>query len=143
MSTDKRLQQRLSIAVIAIAVCASLYSYGGVDMKWLRRFVMPFIFFASAFYLTRDWRTLITAPLAVLGLCLGYGADVLWLKILKRGYCGLLIGAGLSQSISYAAFAMATSIVLGVYNPFPARVEEMILGLVYSSSLLLYVKEKV
>lgn len=140
MNSDKRLQLRLTVAVIAIAVCSSLYSWGGVEFKWLRRFVMPAVFFATAFGLTRNWRVLITAPLAVLGLCLGYGADVVWLKAIKRAYCGLLIGAGFAQSIAYAVFAMFVSIVLGVFNPLPARYEEMLLGFVYSSSLLLYVK---
>lgn len=140
-SSDKRLQLRLTVAVIAIAVCSSLYSWGGVEFKWLRRFAMPAIFFATAFGLTRNWRVFITAPLAVLGLCLGYGADVVWLKAIKRAYCGLLIGAGFSQSIAYAVFTTIASVLLGVFNPFPARYEEMILGLVYSSSLLLYVKE--
>ena len=89
--SDKRLQLRLSIAVIYCAVCAVLYSWGGVEMKWLRRFVMPTVFFATAFGLTRNWRVFITAPLAVLGLCLGYGADIAWLKAVKRAYCGLLV----------------------------------------------------
>ena len=141
MKSDKRLQLRLSIAVICCAVCAVLYSWGGVEAKWLRRFVMPAVFFATAFGLTRNWRVLITAPLAVLGLCLGYGADVVWLKAVKRAYCGVLVGAGLSQSIAYSVFAMSASVVLGVFNPFPARYEEMLLGLVYSGSLILYVKE--
>ena len=139
--SDKRLQLRLSIAVICCAVCAVLYSWGGVEAKWLRRFVMPAVFFATAFGLTRNWRVLITAPLAVLGMCLGYGADVLWLKIVKRWYCGALIGFGLSCNIVYAILASAISIVLGVFNPFPARYEEMLLGLVYSSAIFLYVKE--
>ena len=141
-SSDKRLQLRLSIAVIAIAVCARLYSWGGVEMKWLRRFVMPAVFFATAFGLTRNWRVFITAPLSVLGLCLGYGAEAVWLKVLKRVYCGLLISSGLCLNLAYVVTATAISIVLGVLNPFSARVEEMILGLVYSSSLLLYVKKK-
>ena len=141
MSNDKRLQLRLTVAVIAVAVCAVLYSWGGVEAKWLRRFVMPAVFFATAFGLTRNWRVFITAPLAVLGMCLGCGADVLWLKAVKRAYCGVLVGAGLSQSIAYSVFAMSASVVLGVFNPFPARYEEMLLGLVYSSAIFLYVKE--
>ena len=141
MTSDKKLQLRLTVAVIAIAVCSSLYSWGGVEFKWLRRFVMPAVFFATAFGLTRNWKVLIGAPFAVLGLCLGYGADTIWMKVIKRGYCGLLVGGGFSQNVWYAGFAVFMSIVLGVFNPFPARYEEMLLGLVYSSSLILYVKE--
>lgn len=142
MRSDKQLQLRLTVAVLTCAICACLYSWGGVEFKWLRRFVMPFVFFASAFYLTRDWRTLITAPLAVLGLCLGYGADEFWLKVLKRAYCGALVGAGLAQGLTFALAAAAVSVVLGVFNPFPARIEEMLLGLIYGSAIFLYVKER-
>ena len=142
MSTDKRFQLRLSIAVMTVAVCTVLYSWGGVEVKALRRFVMPAVFFASAWYLSGNWRVLITAPLAILGLCLGYGADTVWLKVLKRAYCGALAGFGFSASIAYAAVATAVSVILGVFNPFPARVEEMILGAAYSSAIFLYVKEK-
>ena len=141
MSNDKRLQLRLSIAVICCAICAILYSWGGVEAKLLRRFVMPAVFFVTAFGLTRNWKTLLTAPFAVLGLCLGYGADVLWLKAVKRAYCGVLIGAGLSWSLAYSLFCVIVSVLIGTLNPFPARVEEMLLGLVYSSAIFLYVKE--
>ena len=143
MSSDKRFQIRLSIAVMTVAVCAVLYSWGGVEAKFLRRFVMPFVFFASAFWLTKDWKVLIQAPFAILGLCLGYGAEAVWLKVLKRAYCGLLISSGLCLNLAYVVTATAISIVLGVLNPFPARVEEMILGAVYSSAIFLYVKETV
>lgn len=142
MSNDKRLQLRLTIAVLTCAICSCLYSWGGVEFKWLRRFVMPLVFFASAFYLTRDWRTLVTSPLSVLGLCLGYGADNVWMKVLKRWYCGLLCSASFSMNIIHVVAATAISIAFGVFNPFPARVEEMILGLVYSSAIFLYVEEK-
>jgi hypothetical protein len=103
---------------------------------------MPSVFFATAFGLTKNWRVFITAPFAVLGLCLGYGADVLWLKIIKRAYCGLIIGASLSLSIVFALVCMTISIFLGTMNPFHARIEEMLLGMVYSSSIFFYVKER-
>jgi hypothetical protein len=142
MSNDKRLQLRLTIAVLTCAICACLYSWSGVECKWFRRFAMPAVYFAVAFGLTRNWKVLLGAPLSVLGLCLGYGADALWLKVIKRAYCGVLIGAGLSQSLVFAFVAMTASVILGVFNPFPARVEEMLLGAIYSSAIFLYVKER-
>ena len=142
MSSDKRFQLRLSIAVLTVAVCSILYSWGGCEAKWLRRFVMPIVFFASAFWLTKNWRVFIQAPFAMLGLSLGYGADNVWMKVLKRWYCGLICGFAFSMNVIYVAVATLVSIVLGVFNPFPARVEEMLLGFVYSSSIFLYVKEE-
>ena len=140
-SSDKRLQIRLSIAVLTCAVCAVLYSWAGVEAKYLRRFVMPIVFFASAFGLTRNWRVLIQAPFAMLGLSLGYGAENVWMKVLKRWYCGLICSLSFSMNIVYVIGATAVSIFLGVFNPFPARVEEMILGVVYSAAIFLYVSE--
>lgn len=141
-SSDKRLQLRLTIAVLTMAVCASLYSWGGVECKWLRRYAMPIVFFASAFGLTRNWKVLLQAPFAMLGLSLGYSADNVWMKVLKRAYCGAICGASFSMNIIYVTLATVISIVLGVCHPFPARVEEMLLGFVYSSAIFLYVGEK-
>lgn len=142
MSNDKRLQVRLSVAVLTCAVCAVLYSWGGVEMKWLRRFVMPVVFFASAFGLTRSWRVFISLPFSMLGISLGYGAETVWMKAVKRSYCGVITGLAFSQCLIYGFLIMVLSIVLGIFNPFPARVEEMILGLVYSSAIFLYVEER-
>ena len=70
MTKEQKFQIKLSVALLTVAVCTSLYAIGGVDGmggKWLRRFAMPIVFFASAFWLTRNWKVLIQAPFAVLG----------------------------------------------------------------------------
>lgn len=132
-----------------VILCATLYCLGGAEFgwgKWLRRIAMPIILAGGMFWFSRDWKVLFLGPLVGLGTSLGYGADETWLKIIKRGYCGLILGAGASigdwlnkrfiiatlQTVSI----VAGMVVLGVWNVLPdARTEEFVIGLLIALPL--------
>ena len=84
-------------------------------------------------------------PLMAGSLCLGYGSDTLWMKLLKRGLYGVLNGISSAfTNIITASFndkkawfiaifqivlVLAAVVVFGVWNPFySARIEETVIG---------------
>ena len=150
--SEKKLQWKTVISMCVVVLCASLYSFGGMEYKFLRRFLAPF---SAAVYLaiiSKDPLQLIKAPLLILASSLGYGADSAWLKIIKRAYVGLAFGLGASITdiikkkwvvVAYSMVAIVSVfIVYGVLNPVPARVEESLLGLIiYAMAILPSIKE--
>ncbi len=152
--SEKREQIGVIVKMLIIVLCASLYAWGGMEMKWLRRFLAPAILGVTCVVFTRDWRSLIKMPLFIAASCLGYGANSLWVKILKRGYVGLTFGLGAS---SYEIFTrkwlvvgftlvlcVSAYITFGVWNPFhSARIEESILGLFNYTMAIMPLKRKV
>jgi hypothetical protein len=121
---------------------ALAYSIGGTeDMggKWIRRYLGPAILCLGMFAYSRSWKSLIQAPVMMITLSMGYGADAEWLKIVKRAVWGACNGAasGLSGLLErrlwlpVAQMVILTGIcvLLGVYNVLPsARVEEFTIG---------------
>jgi hypothetical protein len=146
MANDEKKEIKVLFLRIAIVVAfALLYMWGGYEFgpgKWVRRFLAPAVLACGCFGLSLDWRYLLMYPLVMVGACLGYGGtDLTWLKIVKRGYCGLMFGAGVSlpewlrkrwimASVGLLS-CVSAFILFGVWNPFPgARVEEFVLGCV-------------
>lgn len=147
---------------IRLAICivfATLWCLGGWGeflggAKWLRRFVAPLELSVGLFYFSRDWKSFITAPLLMIGGSLGYGGDDTLTKVIKRAYCGLILGIG-STAISWSnkrfvftAFqtilVVMIMIYLGVYNPLAdARAEEFSIGLLISFLPVMAVRRKV
>lgn len=140
---DEKSQFRdVIIKAILVLICATLYCLGGAEFgwgKWLRRIMMPLVLGGGMFWFSRDWRCLISMPLVGIGTSLGYGADDHFLKVLKRFYCGFVLGAGSSAgdwlnkrfliAILQTVAVTGSMILLGVYNPLPdARVEEFVIG---------------
>jgi hypothetical protein len=139
MNTEKKKQLEVFGWFLVVALCASLYAWGGIENKWLRRFLAPGIATLAMFIKSRDWRNLLCFPLWCAGLSLGYGASEVWLKVAKRALYGLSVGIGgnvgnlLNKRFLVACFStilcMSAYIVLGVWNPMPeARTEEFVLG---------------
>jgi len=150
MSSEKKLQWIEASKVLWVIVFAFLYQYGGIEMKWIRRFIAPIVLCLGMFTYTRDWKSLLQAPLMMLTLCMGYGGtDQLWGKIVRRGTFGLC--NGLSSCTNVATFAVETRlwlvpmvftlfqimvvtgayVALGVFNPMgSARAEEFALGFI-------------
>lgn len=151
----------LKIALIALSkilicvVFAWLYQHGGSDFgdKWLRRYLASAILCGAMGVYSRDWRPLLTYPLFVGGLSLGYGADILWQKILRRGMVGAALGtAGSVYNAIRKNFLLVgvhffllvlLYITLGVWNPMPdAHTEEMVLGFMVSFIPLMSIRRK-
>lgn len=147
MNKEKKKQNIIGVKLILIIVCAFLYAWGGIEHKWLRRFVAPAILCFSMFGFTRDWRTLIQMPFMFASLSMGYGATQFIWKIVRRSLFGLANGVSSSGYniikgawdkkkkvfllVGFQVLLLVSAyIVFGVFNPFQsARAEETILGL--------------
>ncbi len=146
--SEKKLQIEVYIRFLFVFAFAALYAWGGIEYKWLRRFVAPAVLTSGMFLFSRDWRTLLQTPLMMASLSLGYGGtdNVLW-KIVKRGFYGLANGFTSSSYNLYLStknsnlwtivslqviLCILTIIVLGVWNPIPARAEEFCIGVFIS-----------
>lgn len=137
------------IKFIIIGIFAGLYCLGGAEFgpgKWIRRYVATSILVGGCYWFSRDWRSLFGLPLLILGTSLGYGADETFLKIIKRAYCGLILGLGATATdwfnkrfIWAAIQTLAITggmIYLGVWNPLGnARAEEFLIGILIALPL--------
>lgn len=146
MTTEQKQFRDVLIKVLIVVVFAILYCLGGAEFgpgKWVRRYVATSILIGGGYWFSRDWRTLVGLPFLILGTSLGYGSDNLIWKIIKRLYCGIVIGAGatagdwLNKRFIIAAFltlfTVLGMIVLGAYNVLPdARTEEFLIGTIIS-----------
>lgn len=163
MNLEKKNQIEQIVKLFIIIVCASLYAWGGMEGKYLRRFVAPSIAGVSAFAITKNWLTLLKTPLLIGASCLGYGADAVWLKVIKRLYCGIAfaLGASINELIeairgsykSWIIFSLVISVIpflfviCGVLNPFSdsyagARIEETFLGLIIYTFTIMPLRRK-
>ena len=138
---EKKIQLKIFLKFLVICIFAGLYAWGGMEFKWLRRFLAPAILCFSMFGFTKDWKTLLQMPLMFGTLSLGYGAASMWGKILRRGIFGLANGF---SSSTYnilkkrwllvgiqVVLLVGLYIAIGVWNPFlTARAEESFLGLI-------------
>ena len=153
LSKEKRIQIAIICKLCVIMLCATLYGFGGIESKWLRRFLMPSIAVGCMYLYSRDWRCFIQLPFWMGALSMGYGADSTWLKILRRGIVGL--SAGLASSGKFIIdrnwfllcfqiiLLISAYIIFGVWNPFPsARAEETILGMFQVAIPILGTKRK-
>lgn len=152
MNNEKKIQIKVLIKLLIAIVFAGLYAWGGMEMKWLRRFVAPAVLCLSMFGFSRNWRCLIQMPAMMITLSFGYGADSLIGKILKRALYGLLNGVSSSTAniwlkkwllVGFQVILItAAYIAFGVWNPFPtARAEESILGVLIPLIPLLSLKD--
>ena len=152
MTPEKKTQIKVILKLLIVVVFASLYAWGGMEMKWLRRFVAPAILCISSFAFSRNWRYLVQMPAMFITLSLGYGADSVLTKILKRFIFGALNGVSSSVVNIWSKrwilvgfqimLLIAAYIVFGVWNPLPsARAEEALLGALIASVSMLSVKD--
>lgn len=152
MNPEKKTQIKVILKLLVVVVFASLYGWGGMEMKWLRRFVAPGILCLSAFGFSHDWRYLVQMPAMMITLSLGYGADSVIGKIFKRCLFGTLNGISSSTVTIWQrrwflvgfqiALITAAYIVFGVWNPLPsARAEETLLGALIALVPMISVKD--
>ena len=113
--------------------------WGGVEHKWLRRFIAPIWLSFSMFYFSRNWKCFLQASLQMITLSLGYGGtDLVWLKILKRGFYGLtnsliaVVNQNKKLFYFHIPLCLFICVYFGVFNPFyNARAEELAIGFIF------------
>ena len=150
--SEKKLFWKVTLSILVVAVCATLYAYGGMEHKYLRRFIAPAVCVAYMFAVTKDPRVFVN--LTMMGsLCLGYGGVGLVEKIIRRGLFGIANGITSSGFNIFRKFwdiviiqvsvLIIFYILYGVWNPFgSARVEEVILGINYYLIPILTIHKK-
>lgn len=144
MLTENTIQIISSLKLLAVAVFATLYGFGGVSGKWKRR-ILGSLFYCLALCLFGVWQQsfslfyFLVFPLLFGGLSTGYGGDATTEKIVKRARYGLVCSlAALPVAIINQAWVLLVlhiflcvliSVVLGVVNPIKtARGEETVIG---------------
>ena len=121
------------IKFLLIGLCAVLYRLGGQYNKAIRRYAMPFVYIAgisalAAWKNTFNWWLLLSYPLLMGSLCIGYGGSNIWQKVRKRGIYGLALALSFlpfafiyNNWILYAwhcILCIGGVITFGVFNPF-------------------------
>lgn len=71
--TEKSYQIKILTSLVVVVLCAGLYAWGGMEMKWLRRFIAPCIAAGYLAIINKDFMQLIKAPLLMAASCVGYG----------------------------------------------------------------------
>jgi hypothetical protein len=134
--TEKSQLKEALLKLGLVVIFAILYCLGGFGMLFLRRFVAPIVLGVGLFAITRNWRSLLQGLLLIGTLSLGYGADSVIIKILKRLLFGVANGStGLVYQkwiVGIVNIILVTGLIvyLGVTNPFFARAEELVIGLI-------------
>lgn len=143
-----------AIQAVILVIGCFLYMLGGRNCKWKRRFLGSFIC-ATAVWVGLllmgkfRWATLGLYPLLMIAFSLGYGAEVIFTKIIKRGLIvaflclsGVLLAWSLGgrawEILPLQAFIGIGSIYLGVRNPVHAASEEFFVCLLLTECLLMY-----
>jgi hypothetical protein len=153
VNSEKKLQFRILFKLLIAVAFAFLYAWGGMEFKFLRRIIAPAVLCGGMFLFSWNWRCLIQFPLMMITLSLGYGADSLIVKIVKRFIFGLANGTSSSVVnifdkkwllvIVQIILITGAYIVFGVFNPLPsARAEESLLGILIPLIPLLSLKDK-
>jgi len=150
MKQEKKLQVESLFRLLWVVVFAFLYAYGGIEMKWIRRFIAPVWLGGGLWLFSRNPWTLLQVPILSVGLHLGYGGTEVIQKIIKRSLFGLACGISpvwmLIQKnwklyVFNIVLLVSAYIVFGVWNPFPnARLEESALGLLVGFLSIMGVK---
>lgn len=144
LMSEQELQIIASLKIVWIAAFSYLYGRGGMQNKYLRRFIgaacmMLGIFVFSKWQGLWNYWYLAFLPIAIGGLHNGYGADKTWDKIRRRTFQGFCFGlAGLplacfSHLWTLFGFSVALSVlscvVVGAFDaPRNARDNETIIA---------------
>jgi len=150
MNDKYKIQLREFLKLLCVGGFALLYALGGIEFKWIRRFIAPVWLGGSMFLFYRDWKVFLQTPLLMISLSFGYGGtDQVWLKIWKRGVFGLVNGATAlvhrkwKLGLIHLCLCVGVCIAFGVWNPFgSARAEEMGIGFIIGWLPMFMGKEK-
>ena len=139
MRKEYKLQFEALFRILWVVVFALFYALGGIQFKWIRRFVAPVWLGGGLYLFSRDWWKVFQIVLLIPALHAGYGADVLFHKLFRRGLYGLYTGITpvwmFIQKGAWRVYlvnfllCIAVSVVFGVWNPFEsARIEGLTIG---------------
>lgn len=142
------------LALIGLSVASLLYSLGGRSGKWRRRVLGASVLAGTVngLCLWRGiWEPWILALFVALfaGFSMGYGADNLGMKFIRRGvYASGVLSSGLIMAMLLGGnawilfvphvFVGIWSIWLGVKNPIAAAAEETLVCAVLNLFLVFY-----
>lgn len=139
-------------AGFGLVLTALLYTLGGRNGKWNRRFIASLILSSTVITLcvlrqSFSWWLLLIYPLLVVGYSLGYGADALGAKIIRR----LVYALGVLMSGVLCAWVLGGwwvliphagvglwSIYMGVKNPIDSPAEEFVICMLLGLGLIMY-----
>ena len=141
-------------ALAGLFLASFLYSLGGRSGKWKRRVLASFVLAMTVNVISAIrgmWSPwfLIIFPTLFGGFSVGYGADFLADKLIKRTFYALavifsglvlafVIGGNAWWVLVFHGLVGASSIYLGVKNPLPAAIEEILVCLVLNLGLICY-----
>lgn len=141
-------------SLIGLSLSCLLYALGGREGKWKRRFVASFILaltvnLASLIMGRFSFWLFLAFPALIAGFSLGYGADVLIWKVIRRSIYALgVIGSGLIFCLVFGGNAWWVlpihigvglfSVYLGVRNPVYASAEEVFVCALLNIGLCIY-----
>ena len=97
-STGNERKRQLIVlsGALIVLICSGLYAWGGMEIKFLRRYLAPTICATYLAIINRSPFMLVKAPLLGIASSLGYGADTLGLKLWKRFCVGFTFSLGTS-----------------------------------------------
>lgn len=141
-------------SLIGLSLSCLLYSLGGREGKWKRRFIASLILaitvsVASLVMGKFNFWLLLIYPALIAGFSMGYGADTFWGKIIRRTLYALsVIASGLVFCFTFGgntwwvlpvhAGVGLFSIYLGVKNPMAAASEEIFVCALLNIGLCMY-----
>lgn len=142
--SENTLQVISIFKLLWIVGFTAFYGFGGISNKWLRRFVGSFwmgigIYGFSSWLHTFHLWYLLYPILLCASLHIGYGADTIGKKILRRSIYGFAVGISaiplLFGNYNYLLFiyhvilCVLSSVLLGAFNPTKnARDEESLIA---------------
>jgi hypothetical protein len=140
--------------MVGLTIATLLYMLGGRAGKWKRRFVGSFILAATVnilFAVRGSWQPAFLGiwPLLIAGFSLGYGGDVLGVKLLRRSlYAAGVLASGVLTAyflggnawwvlVPHAGVGL-WSIYLGIKNPIEAAAEEGLICVLLNLGIIAY-----
>jgi len=143
MAVENRQMFQLVLAFSGLSAFGYLYAAGGRYGKALRRYVGSAVFVVAALSLAAtsgvfSWWMVLSMPLLMIALSMGYGADDLPSRLRRRALYGVgvalssapfLLSMGQWETLLFQiALAVAASVFYGVVNPTSAVAEEGVIG---------------
>lgn len=150
--TEKEFQTDIILDMLTVVAFASLYAWGGIEGKFIRRYIAPLILVLRIFWKSGNVWSFVQVPLSFITLSMGYGADTVIGKITRRFIYGSLNGLATQidnffdkkfvTAAVYSLIVTTAYVWLGTTNPFPARVEETVLGALLGASIFTITSKK-